>query len=37
MIIQNRPHDPISDGFTQNGVREGNGYARITTDFEWSF
>jgi len=27
----------VSGGSTSNGVREGHGYARITTNFEWSF
>ena len=27
----------VTGGATSNGVREGNGYARITTNFEWIF
>ena len=27
----------VSGGSTSNGVRSGNGYARITTNFEWAF
>lgn len=27
----------VTGGSTTNGVREGNGYARITTNFEWTF
>lgn len=27
----------VSNGTTSNGVRPGNGFARITTNFEWAF
>lgn len=27
----------VTDGVTSNGVRSGNGYAIITTNFEWAF
>ena len=27
----------VTGGSMSNGVREGNGYARITTNFEWAF